>query len=39
MFHKDFLDRVGQELAQCYSENQLKIDYKKLSSLKPDTQC
>lgn len=32
------LDRVGQELAQCYSENPLRIDDKKLSSLRPDTQ-
>lgn len=38
MFHKDLLDRVGQELAQCYRENPLCIDDKNLSSLKPNTQ-
>ena len=38
MFHKDLLDRVGQELVQCFKENPLRVDNKKLYSLKPDTQ-
>ncbi len=38
MTKSTLFEKVGQELAQCYSEHPLRINDKKLSSLRPDTQ-